>query len=90
MKVGDALAMLMAYDPEEEVYITWWDRNLFARIYDNPTPGQELVGTMPDVEKWNEIVGEMEALEVSGDDFVSDGVWGFIYDKLMAKGAYND
>ena len=40
MKVSDVLRIMAERDPNEHIYIEWWDRELFEYDAENPIPDE--------------------------------------------------
>jgi hypothetical protein len=58
MKVSEAIKMLQAYKPDEEIYIMWWDSDI-TEMY-----GEDKLTT----DEWNDIVASMEHNDAGSED----------------------
>ena len=58
MKVSEAIKMLQAYKPDEEIYIMWWDSDI-TEMY-----GEDKLTT----DQWNDIVASMEHNDAGSED----------------------
>jgi hypothetical protein len=58
MRVSEAIEMLKRYEPDEEIYIMWWDSDI-TEMY-----GEDKLTT----DDWNDIVASMEHNELGSED----------------------
>ena len=71
MKASKAIEMLKGYEPDEEIYILWWDSDIAEMISEEPLAE----------DKWNEIVDSLENND-AGSEEVSEFIIAEIEDKL--------
>lgn len=71
MKVSKAMEMLKGYEPDEEIYILWWDSEIMESHSDEPLTEAD----------WNDIVHSLEHND-AGSEEVSEFIVSEIEDKL--------
>ena len=71
MKVSKAMEMLKGYEPDEEIYILWWDSEIIEAHSDEPLTESD----------WNDIVHSLEHND-AGSEEVSEFIVAEIEDKL--------
>lgn len=81
MKVKTAIEMLSKLNPDDQIAILWWEREIFSRVWDNAVEDD-----IPNKEKWEEVIAEWDRAE----EHYTDEIWDWIHEGLLEKGAWDD
>jgi hypothetical protein len=76
MKVSKAIELLSELNPDEEICISWWERQLFT----------DTENVIVSEEKWNEAVAEFDI--EGGYDSVNEQVWMNLNYVITGKGEF--
>ena len=76
MKVSKAIELLSELNPDEEICISWWERQLFTDTED----------VIVSEEKWKEAVAEFDI--EGGYETINEQVWNFLYFSITGRGEF--
>ncbi len=76
MKVSKAIELLSELNPDEEICISWWERQLFTDTED----------VIVSEEKWKEAVAEFDI--EGGYETINEQVWNFLYFSITGEGEF--